>query len=185
MARYRSTKNNAAVRAATENVNKLFRNKGFDDVCNAIARGLTLHRYCVDHNLNYTLMIHSISLKTEREEQYQKAIAARREYLGEVTIEGLLAIATSDIRTAFLGDALLAPDQIPDSLARAIESIEITDTKEGTKRRIKLESKLQALIKIGQYAKVLLDHEVEVKIGLSDLILQASEPDTSNAPAKP
>lgn len=81
----------------------------------------------------------------------------------ERVIAEAMRIAYSDLRQAFDDDGnLLKPKDLPDSLAPAISSIEVTDRtleKGGTERtqRIKTWDKNSALITLARYHKLLTD----------------------------
>lgn len=65
-------------------------------------------------------------------ERVQRSMEARKEWAAEAILRELRDLAMSDLRQAFdESGALKPPDQWPDSLARAISSIEIDEFYEG------------------------------------------------------
>lgn len=116
-----------------------------------------------------------IAAETDRQERYAVALTLRNEFLSELVLMGIRAIADVDPADAYTKQGkLLSVHKMPLSVRRALQGID-TDTI-GVKK-LKFVPRERALELLGRYRKMFTDKvEHEHKVTLEDLVSGSMPP---------
>ncbi len=146
-----------------------------------VAEGGTLLELCREWQVAYSDVVVWIGADHTRKERYDLAVECRGEWLGELVIAGIRAIADLDLAEAYDAQGALKPmHQIPEHIRRAIAAVEVAELYEGQGQdrrlagqtsKLKLVSKEKALELLGKYRKMFVDRiEHQGKVTLEELV---------------
>ena len=149
-----------------------------DYICVQVANGGSLLAICEERDIRYSDAVGWIYFKRESQIKYEQALNARGEWMAQKVLDEVRRIGTVDIRRAYDDDGkLLDVKEMPEDVARCIQSVVVTDTKEGQRVTIKLADKLRALELLGKQVKLFTDRlEIHDKT-LEDLVRESYEQD--------
>lgn len=158
-----------------------------DKVYESLCLGSSLANIAESRDIGYADLVKYVNANEVRKKQLAEALDMRRQYLVDKVIQQTIDISASDLRQLFGANGeLLPPDQWPDHIGPAIESVEIKEVFEGAGHRrehvgytkkIKLWNKINALKMLGQEHGVFKDKkEIGVSDSLMDLVVRSYEP---------
>ena len=160
-----------------------FMEKVYEQICS----GSSLAKIAESRDIRYFDLVRFCNANEDRKKQLAEAQDMRRQYLVDKVIDTTIDISASDLRQLFGENGeLLPPDQWPDNIGPAIESVEIKEVFEGAGHRrehvgytkkIKLWNKINALKMLGQEQGVFKDKkEHDVGDNLMEMIKQSNIP---------
>ncbi|MFO0467326.1 MAG: terminase small subunit [bacterium] len=153
-----------------------------DVICEFIAGGGTLTAFCREHDLHFQTVSVWIEREKERRERYAAAVDRRKEHNREVVNRALLAMADTDISQAYDKETntLLKVHDMPESIRRAIASIEVEELFDGrgddrrqigVVTKVKLWDRNKSVETLARSLKMLTDKvEHGGKVTLADLV---------------
>lgn len=131
-----------------------------DKICDFVAGGDSLIPLCKLWGVPFSNMMRWIHADPTRESRYKAALIDRNEHTQESIINELKSIAHADIRKAFTESGALKPiHEIPDDIAKALNSVEIDELFDGfgearehvgQTKKIKFHDKIKALELVGK-----------------------------------
>lgn len=166
-----------------------------NDICGHVANGGTLITLAKEWDLKFSDLSNWIHTNKEYDQRYIKALNDRGEWAAERILHEFRQLAYSDIREAFNADgSLKSIDEIPESVARAIQSIDIDELYEGVgaerqqvglTKKVKFWNKSDALLQLGKQLGMFNPVNKHL-IGktLEELVAASNEP-TPAAPLSP
>lgn len=144
-----------------------------------VASGGSLIALCRTLDVKYATLIHWLHRDPERDKQYNLALSARAEWAMERVLAEIQLIGTVDIRRAYDDSGELLPiNEMPDDVARALVSVDISEDEAGrTNKRIKLIDKLKALELMGKNFGMFIDrHEIDLGKQTLEALVSGSMP---------
>lgn len=159
-----------------------------DTICSYVASGGTIVTLANCWDIRFGDLSNWLHKEPERSKRYRDALEDRTEWAMERLLRELRSIALSDIKQLFNEDGAVLPvSEWPDSVSRAISSIEVDELwgknaegkneQIGTTKKVKFWDKLRALELIGKNVGMFVDRHVhEGKLTLEHLVAQASKP---------
>lgn len=155
-----------------------------DQIYEHVASGGSLIALCRTLDIKYATLIQWVHKDPERDKKYNLALSARAEWAMERVLQEVQAIGTVDIRRAYdeRGE-LLSVNDMPEDVARALASVDISESAlGGIQRKIKLIDKLKALELLGKNFGMFIDrHEIDIGKQTLEALVSGSMP---NPPAK-
>ena len=150
-------------------------------MCVHVANGGSLTQMAKDMGFRYTDLLSWIRGNSKRSETYDQALEDRKEWSREKFLQALHEVAHSDIRDLYNSDgSMKPPSEWPDSIARAISSVKVTELFEGVgsernhvgyTKEVKLWDKLKALDILGKSLKEYeSDKNINVNLTLEKLV---------------
>lgn len=166
--------------------------ENFQALCDHIAEGSTLTEIAKDWGVHYARLyswIHDAD-HPERLIDYSKALECRAASGHDRVVKGVADIMGVDIRRAYGKDGqLLQAHQMPDDVAAALQSMDITTDKDGNiNRKIRVSDRIQALTLMGRHLKMFTDKSEVSVLSLEDAVrasMPAKPAPPSAAPALP
>lgn len=153
-----------------------------------VASGGSLIALCRTLDIKYATLIAWMHRDPERDKQYNLALSARAEWAMERVLQEIQLIGTVDIRRAYDDNGhLMSVKDMPDEVARALVSVDISEDEDGNiQRRIKLIDKLKALELIGKNFGMFIDrHEIDLGKQTLEALVAGSMPPPSIPQIKP
>lgn len=152
-----------------------------DTICQNVANGGSLLDLCKVWSVGYSKVMRWIRADSVRLKAYQESLADRDEWTKELLLRELRSIATSDLREIFTESGRLKPPaEWPDSITRAIASVETFEEFEGSgkdreyvgdTKKLKLWDKTKSLELIGKTMALFVDRkELGLESSLEDLL---------------
>lgn len=152
-----------------------------DTIYQNVANGGSLIDLCKTWDVGYSKVLRWIRADSVRLKTYQEALADRDEWTKEVLLRELRSIATSDLREMFNEHGRLKPPaEWPDSITRAIASVETFEEFQGAgkdreyigdTKKLKLWDKTKSLELIGKTMALFVDRkELGLESSLEDLL---------------
>lgn len=125
----------------------------FPNLCAFISTGGTLAEWVAANDVAFLMTRAFINSTEERRCEYQAALTAREEYLTDGVVSSLRNISDSDPRKAFDESGKLKRiHDLPDDLARAITSIEVSEDATGkTTHRVRFVAREKAYEMLGRH----------------------------------
>lgn len=153
-----------------------------------IASGGSVIALCRTLDVKYASLLQWIHNSPEREEKYNLALSARKEWAIERVLQEVQLLGVVDIRKAYTaGGQLLPVEQMPDEIARAITSVDVSEDEDGNiSSRIKLVDKLKALELLGKQVGMFVDrHELDLGKQTLEALVSGSMPPKIESPPIP
>lgn len=148
-------------------------------LCDHVASGGSVIALCRTLDIKYANLLAWVHNSPEREKKYQEAVSARAEWAMERVLQEIQLIGTVDIRRAYDDSgALLSPKDMPEDVARALASVDVSEDDDGNvSHRIKLIDKLKALELIGKNFGLFVDkHELNLGKQTLEALVSGSMP---------
>ncbi len=160
----------------------------FEQLCEDIAEGHTLYSVAQSWGVRYGKLyawIHDQE-HPDRLEAYVKALESRTSYNHDIVVKGIGDVIGVDIRRAYGQDGKLLPaHEIPDDVAVALQSMDVSEDKDGTiNKKARVSDRVQALTLMGRHLKMFTDKsEVSGSISLEDAVKASMPPPKAKTPA--
>lgn len=145
-----------------------------DDVCDAIANGLTLSKYCNQHHLEFGSIRRWINSNEEYRKKYQDALVCRDDWAVGTTLSMITDIAGFDPKSVHYESGGIKPiHDWPEEARAALEGLDYG--KEGEVSKVKFQSRLKALELLGRTLGIFAEKvKTDNRETLSDLVLEAN-----------
>ena len=166
-----------------------------DRICEYVSDGETLVTFAKEHGVPFGYLVNWIRADASRSSRYQTALADRDEHTKERYLSELRRLGISDVRRLYSETGeLLPPDQWPDDVAAAVQSVESVELFEGVgknrtqigyTKRVKFWDKTKAIELLGKNLGLFAERvDVGVSVKLVDLVRGSYEVKAVSPPAQ-